>query len=532
MSGDRPLWQRSASDMLAGLQRREFSSVELCRDLIARREATDAACHAMVWTRDAALLAEAEASDAARARGETLPVLAGLPITIKENIDVAGSESTLGCVARRGKPATQDAVTVESLRNAGALILGKTNVPQLLLAQETDNAIYGRTPNPWHLGRSSGGSSGGEAAAVALGASPCGMGTDIGGSIRIPAHFCGVFGLKPTVDRISVRGSQGAVPGQEVVRGQMGPLARHAADLSLLMAAIDPRQQSLRDPLVPPIAPPNPGAVDLRGLRIGVYDDDGFLTPTASCRRAVAEAASALEARGAVLVPYAPANAAEIVYLWMAAISGDGGDSMARVLAGEPYSAHLRRSARALELPAALRLGVAKVMEMRGEAKLGRLLRALGRKPVMAIWDIAAERTRLRRQEVDAFARAELDAVLCPAHSCPAMAHGASGEMTLSLSNPFRWTFLNFPAGVAPVTRVLPDEAAAARADMGHGEQVARAIARCEVEGAGLPVGVQIAARPYREDIVLRLMQAIEEGCATSDHWPLTPINPGVVNAG
>lgn len=531
MSGDQPLWQRSASDLVAGLQRGEFSSVELCRDLIARREATDAACHALVWTRDAALLAEAEASDAARTRGEALPPLAGLPITIKENIDVTGSESTLGCVSRRGKKATQDAVTVASLRSAGALVLGKTNVPQLLLAQETDNAIYGRTPNPWHLGRSSGGSSGGEAAAVAVGASPCGMGTDIGGSIRIPAHFCGVFGLKPTVDRISVRGSQGAVPGQEIVRGQMGPLARHAKDLSLLMAAIDPRQQSLRDPLVPPIAPPDPGAVDLRGLRVGFYDDDGFLTPTDSCRRAVAEAAAALRAAGATLVPYTPTSAADIVYLWMGAISGDGGDSMARVLDGEPYSAHLRRSARALELPTALRLGAAKVMELRGEVKLARLLRALGRKPVMAVWDIAAERTRLRRQEMDAFAAAELDAVLCPAHACPSMAHGTSGDMTLSLSNPFRWTFLNFPAGVAPVTRVLAGEAAAAQANTGHGEQVARAIARCEAEGAGLPVGVQVAARPYREDIVLRLLQAIEDGCAASAHWPQTPINPGVVAA-
>ncbi len=523
----RPLWAWTATEVLAGLNAREISSVEVCRALIARREATDRAVHAFVWTRDEELMAEARAVDAARARGDALPALAGLPVSIKENIDVQGSDATLGVLARRGKPAAVDAVTVTSLRAAGALVLGKTNVPQLLLAQETDNAIHGRTPNPWHLGRSSGGSSGGEAAAVAVGSSLCGMGTDIGGSIRIPAHFCGVFGLKPTVDRISVRGSQGAVPGQEIVRAQMGPLARSAADVALLMAAIDPRRQALVDPAVPPLAPPDPAAVSLRGLKIGVYDDDGFLTPTPSNRRAVALAKAALEQAGATLVPYRPVGAGDLVFLWLGAISGDGGASMRRVLSGERWSAHLESSAKALQMPALLRRAAARAMAMRGEQRLARLLEVLGEKSVMEVWDIAAERTAMRRAELDAWRALGLDAVLCPAHSCPSMGHGQSGEMTLSLSNPFRWTFLNFPAGVAPVTRVSRLDVDAARPDTGHGEKIERQIAQVEVEGFGLPVGVQLVAPPFREDIVLALMAAVEAGVRGHLDYPCTPVEPG-----
>lgn len=525
MHNDQPLWAQPATALVAGLQAREISSAELCRALIERADATEGQVHAWVWRRREELLAEARAVDAARARGDALGLLAGLPVSIKENIDVAGTDATLGIKARAGAPALGDALTVRSLKEAGALVLGKTNVPQLLLAQETENALFGVTPNPHHLGRVSGGSSGGEAAAIAVGSSVCGMGTDIGGSIRVPAHFCGIFGLKPTVDRISVRGSNGAVPGQEIVRAQMGPMARTAGDLALLMAAIDPRRQARFDPAVPPLPPPDPAAVDLRGLRVGVYDDDGFVTPTASLRRAVAEAADALRAAGAVLVPYRPVGAAELVYAWLGAVSADGGASMQRALAGERWSPQLAASAKILALPRLARAAAARAMQLRGETRIAALLRVLGEKDVMATWDIAAQRTALRRGELDAWSALELDAVLCPAHACPAMAHRDSGEMTLSLSNPFRWTFLNFPAGVAPVTRVRPAEAAAA-ASVDRGERIERQIAAVEAQAAGLPVGVQLVARPYREDVVLALLAAVEAGVRGGPDYPVTPVEP------
>jgi fatty acid amide hydrolase len=222
----------TATALLEALEARRLSSVEIVRALTERADLYAERVNCFSQPRHEQALEEAEAADEARASGRELGALHGLPVTIKDNVDVAGLDSTLGIAARVGRPASKDAAVVASLRAQGAIVLAKTNVPQLLLAQETNNPIWGLTRNPWHLGRSAGGSSGGEAAAIAAGLSPCGIGTDIGGSIRIPAHFCGLAGLKPTVDRWSNRGSNGAATGQEMVRSQIGPLARSSSDLA------------------------------------------------------------------------------------------------------------------------------------------------------------------------------------------------------------------------------------------------------------------------------------------------------------
>ncbi|HHH26728.1 MAG TPA: amidase, partial [Polyangiaceae bacterium] len=265
------LHELSASDVLRHLEAGELTSRALVEALLERRRQVDPHINAFVVGREA-ILAEADAADAARKRGESLGPLHGLPLTIKDNVAVTGTDATMGMRARRGRPDDRDAVLVAELRRLGALVLGKTNVPQLLLAQETENAIFGVTNNPWNVARVPGGSSGGEAAAVAAGMTPLGIGTDIGGSIRIPAHFCGVFGFKPTLDRWSNRGSHTAIPGQEVVRSQIGCLARSAEDVIALWRAVDPARMSEGDPLVPPLAAANPDDVDVSSLRVGWFD--------------------------------------------------------------------------------------------------------------------------------------------------------------------------------------------------------------------------------------------------------------------
>ncbi len=197
----------SATELLAHLNAGDLSSVEVVRALIDRIEAVEPAIGAITQRRFEEAVTEAGAADVARAAGRGGP-LCGLPITLKENFDLAGTEATMGVKARRGRISSQDSVLVRALRQAGAVVIAKTNVPQLLMAQETENAIWGVTNNPWNTARTPGGSSGGEAAAVAAGMSPLGMGSDIGGSIRIPCHFSGIAGLKPTVDRWSNRGSR------------------------------------------------------------------------------------------------------------------------------------------------------------------------------------------------------------------------------------------------------------------------------------------------------------------------------------
>jgi len=512
----------SATAMLDHLQARQLSSVEVVTALIARSAAVDGEARAFVRRFDEAALTQARNADEARARGDELGPLHGLPVTIKENIDVQGSDSTMGLQKRQGKPAAGDAVVVGELRRAGAILLGKTNVPQLLLAQETENAVWGITPNPWHGGRSPGGSSGGEAAALATGQTPLGIGTDIGGSIRIPAHFCGIAGLKPTLDRWSNRGSQGAIAGQELVRAQMGPMARHSRDLSLLMRALDPRGQSRLDPAVAPWPVEDPARVDLSGLRVGVFSDDGFLTPAASVQRGVALAKQALRDAGATVVDYQPPGAQELLYIWLAGISSDGGETMRGVLNGEVVVRQIQPSMKIARMPKALRLTLAHLLGRRKEIRLSRLLHALGEKPVAALWALTAERTAMRRAEFDAWTAAGLDLVLCPPHALPAMPLGTSGDLTLTLSYAFRYVMLNFPAGVVPVTRVTEDETL--RAD--PRDKVERRCAEVEAASAGLPIGVQVVGRPYREDQVLAAMTAIEDRLRGDILYPRTPIEP------
>ena len=521
-----PLHELDATALLAALARREVSSVEIVEALIARRQRVDGQLGAFTVRLDAQARAEAQAADAARRRsaaGELGP-LHGLPLTIKDSIDVRGTDTTLGLRSRLYRPAAADALVVAELRAAGAIVLGKTNVPQLLLVQESDNAVYGVTRNPFDGGRSPGGSSGGEGAALASGQTPLGIGTDIGGSIRIPAHFCGVCGLKPTLNRWSARGMRGGIPGQEVVKPQMGPLARSVRDLGLVMAALDPRRQSRRDPVVVPLPVGDPAAVPLAGLRIGVCEDDGFLTPAPTIQRAVRTAAQALRDAGATVLPYQPPAAAELIYLWLSAISSDGGATLRAQLAQDPVCTQLRPALYGALLPAPARAALGRLLTYRGEHRLAELLATLGSKPVAELWRLTARRTELCHLELDAWNTQELDAVVLPPHVLPAMQLGTSGDLTLTLSYMFRYVMLNFPAGIVPVTRV---QAAETSWDGPRPlDSLSRRCAQVLRGAAGLPVGVQVAARPYREDVALAVMAAIEARVQGAADFPRTPIDP------
>src|SRR5690242_9828468 len=185
----------SAGELAGLIARGEVSAVEAVEAHIERIEQVNAALNAVVVKRYDAARAEAREADERRARGEALGPLHGVPITIKESLDLVDTPSTFGLPSRASVLARQDDLYVARMRQAGAIILGKTNVAQLLYYIESDNPVYGRTNNPWNLDRSSGGSSGGQAAIIAAGGSPIGLGTDLGGSIRVPATFCGIAGL-------------------------------------------------------------------------------------------------------------------------------------------------------------------------------------------------------------------------------------------------------------------------------------------------------------------------------------------------
>lgn len=514
------LWSLPAYELASRLASGSVTSVEIVEALLERRRAVEPMLNAFVAECDA--LEQARRSDAARARGGDVGPLHGLPITIKDNVDLEGMDSTLGVRARVDRPARRDAILVNALRRAGVVFLGKTNVPQALLAQETENIVFGTTCNPWDTTRVPGGSSGGEAAAVAAGMSPLGIGTDIGGSIRIPAHFCGVVGFKPTLSRWSNRGSNTAIPGQELVRAQVGTLTRRVADAALLWRSLAPENMSRFDPAVPPLEAADPEGVRLDGLRIGIVDDDDFLSPTAAIRRSVGRAREVLAAAGATVTPHSPVPSREVLAVWLSALTSDGGRTLDAAIGEDPVSPVLKPSRMLLRVPGPLRRTAGRVLGGLGEERLQLLLDVLGEKTVTDLWRLTQRRTEMRLAELDAWNRLDLDAVICPPHVVAAMGHRESADYAVSLGAQFRWTLLDFPAGIVPVSVVRESEVGSYPVT----DRISKKTARLERESVGLPVGVQVVARPYREHVLLSVMAAIEAGVQGDREVPVTPVTP------
>ena len=249
----------------------------------------------------------AKAADAALGRGERRPLL-GVPITIKESFNVAGLPTTWGIVAAKGFVPQEDALTVARLKGAGAVVLGKTNVPLMLADWQSFNDIYGTTNNPWDLARTPGGSSGGSAAALAAGFGPLSLGSDIGGSLRVPPNYCGVYGHKPTHGIIPTRGH--APPGARAVPRDIdlavvGPMARSASDLALeldILAGPD----ELRDAVAFRLALPPPRHEALKDFRVLVVDTHPLLPTGASVRAALEKLSDRLGKAGVTVARESP----------------------------------------------------------------------------------------------------------------------------------------------------------------------------------------------------------------------------------
>src|ERR1700722_20081317 len=217
----------SATEMAGRIRRKEISVTELIEAHLSRIEQVNPRINAFVSLNPEQVRQDALRAQVAVQRGDNLGPLHGVPVTVKSSIDVRGLPCEAGTKLRAGNVAENDAPLVARLKAAGAIILGNTNVPELLMAYETDNLLYGRTNNPWNLQRTPGGSSGGEAAAIAAGCSAGGVGSDGGGSIRIPAHYSGICGLKPTPGRVPSTGHFPGSAGPFAQLGVVGPMARY-----------------------------------------------------------------------------------------------------------------------------------------------------------------------------------------------------------------------------------------------------------------------------------------------------------------
>jgi amidase len=289
----------TASQLAARLRKKDVSSVELTEAHIARIEALDGPINAVVVRDFERARSDARAADDALAKGEATRPLLGVPMTVKESYDLTGHPTTWGLEDYREHRAHNDALAVQRLKHAGAIVMGKTNVPPVLGDWQSDNPIYGRTNNPYDVTRSPGGSSGGSAAALAMGFSALELGSDIGGSIRKPAAFCGVFGHKPTWGLVPQAGH--AAGGMIVAPTQLavcGPLARSAQDLDIALAAIaGPDVDSPANKL----ALPPPRYAALNRFRVFVMEDHPAAQPGAEVRAAIESVCDELTKAGAAV---------------------------------------------------------------------------------------------------------------------------------------------------------------------------------------------------------------------------------------
>lgn len=493
----------------------QISAVEAVQARIGRIESVNPKLNAVVWKRYEAALSEAHIVDTKRKGGEGLPPLAGVPITLKECIDLEGTPSTFGLPSRAHDIATADERHAERLRHAGAIVVGKTNVAQMLLFVETDNPLYGRTNNPWDLNRSPGGSSGGEGAILAARGSCLGLGTDLGGSVRIPAHVCGIAAIKPTAGRCPDTGRFSYPIGQQVIESQIGVMGTRVKDIALGLKIINLAGAAQDGPHAPL---GDPEDIDLSKLTIGWYADDGVTPASPVVRRAVKEAAEVLRNASASVFEWRPTTIQTAQDLYYGVVTA-GGTEFKKILGRNKADPRIAQLLRTGAMSNSMARAIGLLLTLTGQVSTGRLLRAFGTRSASEYW-------RLIERVIDyraAFAKAmndanKMDLILLPGFGVPAFPHGATRDPTLLGAHTILFNLLGYPAGVVPWTRVNAQDEGGTDAHRLPGN--IRKVVRGSV---GLPVGVQVAGRPWHEHKVLAVMHVLESSARKRPDFPFKP---------
>ncbi|HEU4759557.1 MAG TPA: amidase [Dehalococcoidia bacterium] len=449
-----------ATALAAAIRGKQVSPVEVMRAHLRRIDEVNPRINAVVTLRpEDELLADARAAEAALTRADGLGPLHGVPFTIKDTIETAGLRATAGTKSRADYVPHDDAPAVARLKQAGGILLGKTNTPELAMWWETENLLFGRTNNPWDLERTVGGSSGGEAAIIAARGSPLGVGSDIGGSIRWPAHCTGIAGLKPTGGRVPGTGHVPSAFGPIAWFAALGPMARSVEDLWLALDVMAGPHPS--DPWSVPAPLGDYRRVDVRRLKVALYTQDGAFPVRSDVREVVAAAGQALQERGAAVeeqVPPGIQNAGETLFRILLA---DGGAGL-RALVADPEDMH----------PA-----VKATLAATGEG-------------------VSAAKLMGQTIEADAYKRTLLEfmqqypIIIGPTARAPAYAHyqqqvDIDGQSIMATHVPTTvpYNLAGLPAASVP----------------------------CGLSREGLPIGVQVVGQPFREDEVLAVAAALEQ---------------------
>jgi Asp-tRNA(Asn)/Glu-tRNA(Gln) amidotransferase A subunit family amidase len=445
------------------IRNRQISPVELVDAHLRQIERHNPQLNAFVTVLAEEARAEARLAERAVMEGAPLGLLHGVPVTVKDSFDMAGLPTFCGSRFRAGHRATRDSTAARRFRAAGAIILGKTNTPEFLNMYETDNFLTGRTNNPWNLERTAGGSSGGESAAIASFCSAGGIGSDGGGSIRVPAHFCGIAGLKPTPGRVSAAGHFPMISHPGGLLGVGGPMARSADDVQVLFAAL--AGHDIEDPFSAPV-PLRP--VDSTGLRIGVWPQFYNVPVSAETKATVEKAARCATQIGMGADEFHPRGLERAHELWWLFFERLSAPLTQGMIAGRETMAHWSGT----EL----------------------MHRALAEPPVSTLELLSAlsVRDRIRTSLLKQMEEAGIAAILMPVAGMAAFPHqqrsfavgdGRSIDLLEAMTPVTPWNLLGMPGMVIPFG--MTDD--------------------------GMPIGVQIVGMPWEEETILDLAVRLEQ---------------------
>jgi amidase len=442
---------RNLRGMTEAVRRNEITSVDLVQGFLDRIEKVNSSLNAVVSINTEIALKLAAKADSDLKEGIVHGPLHGIPMTIKDSLDTKDMVTTWGTKGRETFRPGRDATSVARLRDAGAILLGKTNTPEFTLSFQTDNLVYGRTNNPYNLEMTPGGSSGGAAALIAANAIPFDIGTDTGGSIRLPAHFCGISGLKPTTGRVPCTGN--ALPSSGLIAplSQVGPLARYVDDLDFLMSII--QGPDLMDPHTVDATVRPSDDIDVTTLRIGFHTDNGIATPALPIQNAILNAISLLKANGFKVDEATPPGIEMASLIYSSLFGADGGETLQMLLDDCRTQEYSPQIADLVPKPE---------QQNYQDAAM-----------VINLWD------NYRSSMLGYFEHH--DVLICPVNAHTAIPHGETENM-MDYSYTSAFNLTGWPG----------------------------LVLRCGTDESGLPIGLQILARPFREDHCLALGKAIE----------------------
>ena len=446
---------RSATSLAAAIRDKELSCRELIDAHLEQIERANPPLNAVVRVLAETARQQAREADEALERGESLGPFHGVPMTVKDAWEVAGVPSTGGTLGRAGYIPRSDATVIARMRAAGAIPIGMTNLAELSMAFESDNLVHGRTNNPYNLARTPGGSGGGGAAAIAAGMSPIEIGADLGGSIRLPCHFSGIAGIRPTTGRAPLTGYFPPPLGWITHFTACGPMARTIEDVAVALPVIS--GPDWIDAGVHDMPLRDWHAASMKGLRVAVHTNNGIMPASADVAATVMRAAKALADAGAIIEEAVPTGIEQCIDIFLGIATADAGEGLRTLL-------RMAGTERTHALMDAM-------LAMASEHKTAGFLHGL------------FAQVDMYRSAMLSFMQAH-DLILCPVNALPAVEHGTSFNQDVqpAFSYTIAFNLTGWPG----------------------------AVVRCGTSVEGLPIGVQAVARSWREDIALAVAQHLE----------------------